>query len=65
MTPFVYNPYFKVFLHFYLTGIVILPEFQKGRDIKASWGKKAGSTFGQKRAICVVHGKTDRISLLF
>jgi hypothetical protein len=26
--------------------------------------KRAGSSFGQKRAICVVQGKTDRISLL-
>jgi hypothetical protein len=40
--------------------LVFLPGFQKGRDIK----EKAGSSFGQKRAICVVQGKIDRISLL-
>jgi hypothetical protein len=44
--------------------MVLLPGFQKGRDIKASARKRAGSSFGQKRAICVVQGKTDRISLL-
>jgi hypothetical protein len=47
---------------------VLLPGFQKGRDIKPGFlGKRAGSSFGQKRAICVVQGKTrkiDRISLL-
>jgi hypothetical protein len=44
---------------------VLLPGFQKGRDIEAA--KRAGRSFGQKRAICVVQGKTskiDRISLL-
>jgi hypothetical protein len=47
---------------------VLLPGFQKGRDIKASEGK--ASSFGQKRAICIVQGKilkmrkSDRISLL-
>jgi hypothetical protein len=31
--------------------LVLLPGFQKGRDIKASYRKRAGSSFGQKRAI--------------
>jgi hypothetical protein len=41
------------------TKLVLLPGFQKGRDIEASLKRKrAGSSFGQKRAICVVQGKT-------
>jgi hypothetical protein len=43
--------------------IVILPGFQKGRDIKATQGKGQGAVLA-KRAICAVQGKTDRISLL-
>jgi hypothetical protein len=44
---------------------VLLPGFQKGRDIEAfRIRKRAGSSFGQKRAICIIQGKTDRISLL-
>jgi hypothetical protein len=39
--------------------LVLLSGFQKGRDIKASLRKRAGSSYGQKRAICVVQGKTD------
>jgi hypothetical protein len=47
---------------------VVLPGFQKGMDIKASYGKGQGAVFDQKRAICVVQGKpwkTDRISTPF
>jgi hypothetical protein len=48
--------------------IVLLPGFQKGR-ISRLLKKRPGSSFGQKRAICIVQGKTlkmrktDRISL--
>jgi hypothetical protein len=51
-------------------GIVLLPAFQKGRDIEPSQGKGHGAVLAQKRAICVVQGKTlkmrktDRISVL-
>jgi hypothetical protein len=44
---------------------VLLPGFQKGRE--GFLRKRAGSSFGQKRAICIVQGKTgimDRISLI-
>jgi hypothetical protein len=43
---------------------VLLPGFQKSRDIKASQGKGQGAVLA-KKAICVVQGKTDRIALLF
>jgi hypothetical protein len=49
---------------------VLLPGFQKGRDIPASQGKGQGAVFAKNRAICIVQGKTfkmrktDRISLL-
>jgi hypothetical protein len=36
----------------------------KGQGYQGFARKRAGSSFGQKRAICVVQGKTDRISLL-
>jgi hypothetical protein len=42
---------------------MLLPGFQKGRGI-SRLRKRAGSSFGQKRAICIVQGKIDRISLL-
>jgi hypothetical protein len=38
--------------------IVLLPGFQKGRDIQGFLRKRAGSSFGPKMAICVVQGKT-------
>jgi hypothetical protein len=38
-----------------LLTLVLLPGFQKGRDIvKASQGKGQGAVFGQKKAICIV-----------
>jgi hypothetical protein len=37
----------------------------KGQGYQGFSRKRAGSSFGQKRAICIVQGKTDRISLLF
>jgi hypothetical protein len=37
---------------------VLLPGFQKGRDIKASSGKGQGAVLAKKRVICVVQGKT-------
>jgi hypothetical protein len=43
---------------------VVLPGFQKGRDISRLLKEKGRERFWQKRAICVVQGKTDRISLL-
>jgi hypothetical protein len=47
---------------------VLLPGFQKGRDINQGFSRKrAGSSFGQKRAICgktLKIRKTYRISLL-
>jgi hypothetical protein len=33
---------------------MLLPGFQKGRDISMTVKKKAGLSFGQKRAFCVV-----------
>jgi hypothetical protein len=36
----------------------------KGQGYQGFSTKRAGSSFGQKRAICIVQGKTDRISLL-
>jgi hypothetical protein len=48
--------------------LVLLPGFQKGRDIKASYivlRKRAGSSFGQKRPICIVQGKTWKMEQNF
>jgi hypothetical protein len=36
----------------------------KGQGYQGFSRKRAGSSFGQKRAICIVQGKTDRISFL-
>jgi hypothetical protein len=36
----------------------------KGQGYQVFLRKRAGSSFGQKGAICIVKGKTDRISLL-
>jgi hypothetical protein len=36
----------------------------KGQGYPGFLRKRAGSSFGQKRALCIVQGKTDRISLL-
>jgi hypothetical protein len=36
---------------------VLLPGFQKGRDIKASKGKGQGAVLAQKRPICIVARK--------
>jgi hypothetical protein len=38
--------------------LVLLPGFQKVRDIKASQGKGQGAVLAKKRAICVIQGKT-------
>jgi hypothetical protein len=38
--------------------VVFLPGFQKVRVIEASQGKGQGAVLAQKRAICVVQGKT-------
>jgi hypothetical protein len=37
---------------------VLLPGFQKSRDIKASQGKGQGAVLAKKRTICIVQGKT-------
>jgi hypothetical protein len=46
--------------HSMVINVVLLPGFEKGRDInyQGFLRKRAGSSFGQKRAICVVQGKT-------
>jgi hypothetical protein len=36
----------------------------KGQGYQDFIRKRAGSSFGQKKAICIVQGKMDRISLL-
>jgi hypothetical protein len=40
--------------------IVLLPGYQKGRDYQGFLHvrKRAGSSFGPKKAICVIEGKT-------
>jgi hypothetical protein len=46
------------------TSISASARISKGQGYRGFLRKRAGSSFGQKRAICVVQGKTDRILLL-